>query len=183
MAVRNGWRKDGFSGFLGAAGTFGVLVGENLSNRWVLGTCCGKALVVQLAAATWIRNAGQDAWGEWREGLSKAFRLATEGRGGFDRNLALPQRREGSTEKTKTRPVSKTSFALLRLREKNKLGRLKNLKWKAKEFRFYQEYLWGLLTLPCWETCTDQSSVLRKWLEVWGKVLEGGRRTGSRGTS
>lgn len=83
---------------------------------------------MQLAAATWIRNAGRDAWGEWREGLSKAFRLAAEGRGGFDRNLALPQRREGSTEKTKTRPVSKTSFALLRLREKNKLGRLKNLK-------------------------------------------------------
>lgn len=46
MVVRNGWRKDGFSGFLGVVGIFGVLVGENFFNCWVFGICCGKVLVV-----------------------------------------------------------------------------------------------------------------------------------------
>lgn len=41
--------------------------------------------------------------------------------------------------KTKTRAVRQTNFALLRLRRKIKLAGLKNLEYKAKELKRYQE--------------------------------------------
>lgn len=81
---------------------------------------------------------GMSAGKTWRrrsfQGLS-TWRL----REGKDlvRNLGIPKRGERSVDTDKNKGSSRTSFALLRLREKN--SRLKTLGCEAKEFKFYQE--------------------------------------------
>lgn len=79
------------------------------------------------AGKTWQRRRNFQGLSSWplREGKDLV------------RNLGVPKRRERSVDTDKNKGSSRTSFALLRLREKN--SRLKNLGCEAKEFKFYQE--------------------------------------------